>query len=637
MTVTNNKQNGRNLFSRFKRAPAWKEYAGYHVGDIHENQSIAIPAGSTVVGNVVAPQIMVLGLLSGTAVGQDVVVSAGGAVWGDVYAAHFQLEAGGKVRGWVNSVTETELKDMLAAPTTIPPLENGDTPTGLKPEHKKILDRDRLDALRQLQTETAVALAARLELEESFDQRLSEMAGEATNQLALNREELKTTKKSLETLQKEADETSETLQTRESQFKRQSEELANTQELLTQTTIALEKLQISHAEKEEALAEIQSAKAGVDTHLEEALVHVDTLTGRVHNIETALQASLIHTSDQEDALLRWQELAEINEEKSKELQLALDKAKRQIQENNDVINMLRDQRKQLEKEWSEAQMRADELEKQVHETTQSSQTLLTQSEETIQSLIQQQNEFKKNAETTEQANQQLKEELSKLNEELTLKEEEVSDARAYYKKLHIRWKQTNAQLEAIQKQPTKLLSSEQLEELSLKLAKSEDHAEQLQEQILWNQASLETTQTELTQIRSLLAERDKQIQQLTADTNTKQEQIAKQTEEVKTLQKTLHTQEKQASKTQKQLKESVRVQQAQLEASEKELAHYLSETAKQGGRLAEIQATLVERDIQLQETKRIVEKQQKFIKQMQAVTKKRLRDLQEELVAAQKS
>ncbi len=77
----------------------------------------------------------------------------------------------------------------------------------------------------------------------------------------------------------------------------------------------------------------------------------------------------------------------------------------------------------------------------------------------------------------------------------------------------------------------------------------------------------------------------------------------------------------------------MRLQRAQLEASEKELAHYLNETSRQGERLAEIQATLVERDIQWQETKQIVTKQQKFIKQMQQVTKKRLRDLQEQLAA----
>jgi len=633
MTVTNNKQNSRNLFSRFKRGQAWKEYAGYHVGDIHETQPIAIPAGSTVVGNVLAPQIMVLGLLSGSAIGQDVVISAGGAVWGDVYAAHFQLESGGKVRGWINSITESELNDLLAENKVTIPLENGDSPSGLKPEHSTILDRDRLNALHQLQTETAVALAARTELEESFDQRLSEMAGEANNQLALIREELKNTQAILDTVQEEADQTADTLQTRDSQFKRQSEELVSTQMLLAQTTTALEKIQVSHAEKEESLAAIQAAKAGADTHLEEALNHVDTLTGRVHNIETALQASLVHTSDQEDALLRWQELAEINEKKAEDLQIELEKAHRQMSENNDVIAMLREQRKHLEKEWGEAQMRGDEFEKQL-EKTESSHSLLAKSDETIQSLVKQQKELKLNAETIEQ---ELTEKLDQLNKQLNLKEEEVADARLHYKKLHIRWKRTNADLDAIKQNPAKLLSSDQLDELNQKLLQSEEHSEQLQEQMVWNQASLETAQRELTEIRTSLTDRDKQIKELQKEVHSHQEQFSQQVEETHTLQKSLQAQKKQAIQDRKELKETLRIQHAQLDASEKELAHHLRETANQGSRLAEIQATLVERDIQLQESKQTIAKQQKFINQMQQVTKKRLRDLQEKLEATQKT
>jgi chromosome segregation ATPase/cytoskeletal protein CcmA (bactofilin family) len=629
MTVTDNKQNNPNLFSRFKRGQAWKEYAGYHVGDIHESQPIAIPAGSTVVGNILAPQIMVLGLLSGSAIGRDVVVSSGGAIWGDVYAIHFQLESGGKVRGWVNSITDLELKDLTAANTSEPSLDNGDSPVGLKPEHKKILDRDRLDALHQLQTETAVALAARTELEESFDQRLSEMAGESNNQLALLREELKATKTLLDNVQQQADETSESLETRNAQFKRQSEELVSTQELLAQTTAALEKLQISHAEKEESLAEIQAAKAGVDTHLEEALNQVDTLSGRVHNIETALQASLVHTSDQEDALLRWQEFAETNEQKVEELQEELNKANRKIQENNDVIAMLRDQRKQLEKEWGEAHSQVDELKGQL-QNTESSQSLLAKSDETIKSLIQQQSDLKA-------VEQELTEKLNQLNEQLALKEEEVTDARLHYKKLHVRWKKTNAELDTLKQQPTKLFSSELLDELNEKLLQSEEHAEQIQEQLMWNQASLETTQRELAQIRTVLAARDRHIQQLQKENGTQQDLVTKQVEEIKILQETLRNQEKQAAQDRKELKETLRIQRSQLEASEKELAHYLKETTDQGKRLAEIQATLVERDIQLQETKQVVAKQQKFIKQMQQVTKKRLRELQEQLAAAQKA
>ena len=201
----------------------------------------------------------------------------------------------------------------MATQPTEPTADTQSAPNGLQPEHHRLRDRAKLDALRQLQTETAVALAARAELEETFDQRLAEIAGEATNQLTLVREELKNARAELADWQQKAQDTSNTLQLRETQLDRQSKELALAQESLAQTNQDLEELREAYAQKEGAFKELTSAKIGVDTHLHEALNQVDTLTGRVHNIETALQASLVHSSDQEDALLRWQELAESTE------------------------------------------------------------------------------------------------------------------------------------------------------------------------------------------------------------------------------------------------------------------------------------------------------------------------------------
>ncbi|MBK8934680.1 MAG: hypothetical protein IPM76_20650 [Chloroflexi bacterium] len=77
------------------------------------------------------------------------------------------------------------------------------------------------DALRQLQTETAAALAARAELEETFDQRLAEIAGEATNQLTTSAKALKTPAE-LADWQQKAQDTGNTLQLRETQLDRQA-------------------------------------------------------------------------------------------------------------------------------------------------------------------------------------------------------------------------------------------------------------------------------------------------------------------------------------------------------------------------------------------------------------------------------
>jgi chromosome segregation ATPase len=635
MTVTSSKPANPSFLTRFKRPQAWKEYAGYYVGDIYENQPVAIPPGATIVGQVTAPQIMVLGVLAGSAVGRDVVISDKGQIWGDIFAVHFHMESGGKIRGWVNSITETEFTDLADGAVLLAP-ENGDTPSDLKAEHKRVLDKDRLDALRQLQTETAVALAARTELEESFDQRLSEIAGDAANQLTLIREELKASQTQLIQVQQEADALTALLQTRDAQIKRQSEELLNTQDLLAQTTETLEKIQTVHAQKEEAFAQLQAAKAGADTHLEEALNHVDTLTGRVHNIETALQASLSHSSDQEDALIRWQELAESTEKRAEELQIELEKAKRQIQENYDVTALLSEQRKQLEKEWGEAQMRIDELEQQLQTEADRSQSLLAKSDEAIQSLVSEITLHKKLAERTSHSQQELLDEISGLKEQITTKEAEVADARLHYRKLHVRWKETSAQLEAIQKQPTRLLSTERQDNLVKKLTEAEERAEQYHEQMVWNQAGLENTRTELNQIRAYAEEQEAHSQQLAAENHKQQEKLRDLQQELQTLKQQREQQEKQTAQEKENLKQSVRAQRAQLDASEKDLARYLTETEQQGKRLAEIQAALIEREIELQETRQIVAKQQKFIKQMQEVTKAKIQDLQTQLAQTRK-
>ncbi len=617
----------RNLLSRFKRGQAWKEYVGYHVGNIHENQPIAIPAGSTVVGNVSAPQIMVLGLLSGSAIGHDVVVSSGGAIWGDVFATHFQLEAGGKVRGWFYSITASELDEQLAA--ALHPIfqDNGDAPEGLKPEHQKILDREQFTLLKQLQSETAVALAARTEIEASFDQRLSEMAGEATNQLALLREELKNIKIQLDEAELKAEETGESLEHRNTQFNRQTEELLNTQELLTQTTTALEKLQVTYSQQEEKLSELHSAKAGADTHLEEALSQVDTLTGRVHNIETALQASLVHTSDQEDALLRWQELAELNEQKVEELEKELEIAVHKNQESNALLSIVREQRQQLEDEWTEAQKQIATLEQQV-EAIDTDQAL--KNEEILHSLESQHQELKNSLALKEN---EFAEQIAQLTKLVKSKEEEVTDARLHYKKLHIRWKKARKELETIKNSSAPQISSEELDELNLKIKQAEEKAEQYQEQIHWNQASLETAQAEFIQIRQILQEKEQHIHLLQQENQEKQEQFVRQNHEIDVLKQTIREQDEQTKLVLEELKDKNRLQRTQLEANEKELNHYLDETAHQGTRLAEIQATLVDRDIELQETKQLVAKQQQFIKQMQQATKKRIQELQEQLAA----
>ena len=83
----------------------------------------------------------------------------------------------------------------------------------------------------------------------------------------------------------------------------------------------------------------------------------------------------------------------------------------------------------------------------------------------------------------------------------------------------------------------------------------------------------------------------------------------------------------------------IQEQKIQLEASEIELNRYLNQATTQGQHLAEIQARLVERELQLKQavdkikvSRSMIEKQNQAIKQIQQKAGERIRTLQSKLV-----
>ncbi|MBK8988945.1 MAG: polymer-forming cytoskeletal protein [Chloroflexi bacterium] len=611
-------------FSFLRRKQAWREISGYQVGNIHETQPVAIAATATVVGNVFAPQLIVAGLLSGTAVSPEVTVQAEGQIWGDIYATRLHVEQGGLIRGWVHTLDDAAYQLLNGRHSPIDPLPDDAkaAPNGLKPEHHRLRDNADLDARRWLQMETAVALAARTELEETFDQRLAEIAGEATNQLTITREELKTTRAELTTWQQQAQDKSSQLQQRDTQLERQGRELALAQETLAHTNQELEELREAYAAKEALLKELTLAKVGVDTHLHEALQHVDTLTGRVHNIETALQASLVHSSDQEDALQRWQELAETTEKRAAELEVELATVRQQLEQSKDLNNLLRDQRKQIEDEWVHAQIRLEELQKQLENETEASRTLLADSDETIRSLTSLNAQLKEELEPLQNRNAILMKQMEMAKTKFFKQEEDMAQLRRQYAELESAWTAAQDELERIRQQPTKLFSSEQLDDLKAQLTAVAEKADSYQEQMLWHQANLETSQAAL-----------KKSQQLAEQQAA---QLAQQQQELERLWQQMQDQRGQEQGELRLTKENLRQKQMQLEASEADLQHHLQETAHQGQRLAEMQSLLIERELQWQQAQQTIAKQQQLIKQMKQVTVEKISSLEAALAQARR-
>lgn len=559
--------NGHGLLDRlrfWRRGQTWLEIAGYHVEDIQTDQPVAIQEGATLVGNVFAPRLVVAGLLTGSAVCRDIRVEKGGQVLGDVFTVELNVLSGGNIHGWISSVDEADYLGLLengSLPddTEMVRHENGhDMPEG------QWLNRNeaQVEALHHLQAQAAVAQAARAELEQDFQRRLTELAGESTNTIANLKQELTELRTELTTKQTQLDEAQEALRHRKSQVERQANELGIARDLMTEQNDELANLRQQHTQLQNNHSHLQTEKTAVDDELDTAVREINTLRDRIHSLEVAHKASLVHTSEQEESLIRWQELAEITEKKAEDLEAELKNMQRQAEESSSVLEMQREQRRAAEKE----------LEKVVNELT----DLREQTSEPLEKA------------------QQLAEAEARI---LNLEAELADAEHAHFER--VLW--YKAELEA--SQATAATAQKEMAEQAEKLANLE--------------ASLQAEHEKVAELGTAVAQAQNTLQTKQAEWNSLHEKIAEQNMSLQTV---------------------IQAQKVQLEASENELNRYLSQTNAQGHHLAEIQARLVERELQLKQAiaklgdaRSMIEKQNLAIKQIQQKAGERIQKLKQQL------
>ena len=564
--------NGHGLLQRlrfWRRGQTWLEIAGYHVEDIHTDQPVAIQDGATLVGNVFAPRLVVAGLLTGSAVCRDLRVEKSGQVLGDVFAVGLTVLGGGNIHGWTSSVDEADFKKIvengrLPGEGELIRYENGhDLPEG----HLLNRNEAQIEALHHLQAEAAMALAARAELEQDFQRRLTELAGESTNTIASLKQELTELRTELTAKQTQLDEAQEALRHRKSQVERQANELAIARDLMTEQNDDLTNLRQQHTQLQNTHTQLQTEKTAVSDELETAVREINTLRDRIHSLEVAHKASLMHTSEQEESLIRWQELAEITEKKAADLEGELDKLRQQMEENSAVLEMQREQRRATETELENVLNELTELRAETAEPLAKAQQLV-EAEERIAAL-----------------------------------EAELADA---------------------------------------------EHAHF--ERVLWYKAELEASQSAATAAEKTVAEQAEKLADLEASLTAQQEEMAQEITRLETAvaeaQSTLETNQAEWTERHEMLVEQnmglqtiVQEQKIRLDASETELNRFLSQTTAQGQHLAEIQARLVERELQLKQAvekinaaRGMIEKQNQAIKQIQQKAGERIRALQMQLV-----
>jgi chromosome segregation ATPase len=221
----------------------------------------------------------------------------------------------------------------------------------------------------------------------------------------------------------------------------------------------------------------------------------------------------------------------------------------------------------------------------------------------------------------------------------------------------------------------------QLEEkYEARLGQVQQDLQRSKELMLWDKATLETTQTALEQARSELHERDTAVTQLQKELQARQselesvytqlarhqaaeaeltqsleaqavklaeqetaaaqlrQEIASFQNSISQLEQTAGASKEQFAQAQEQaileaaeLRERLRETRTQLEAQEAETENYYQQMQKQGKRLAEIQATLVERELVLGQLKETAEKQKALISRIKEVTSERMNKLNGEL------
>jgi chromosome segregation ATPase/cytoskeletal protein CcmA (bactofilin family) len=612
MTTANSKPAKAGILSRagayLSGRRNWHDIPGYHVGEVFSDVPVSVAATAAVAGDIIAPKVVVNGLVYGCIVAWEVAVMEEGQVWGDIHAAHLTVVAGGKVQGWTSTLTEENYQALLSGQITLDGLPRTGQPalladletrglTSLLSDQTFSQPENRLELLRRLQAEAGAALAARAELEQQFESRVADAAGQAMAEATSLRQELAADQDQLSGLQTRLEEIEATLQLAEQQAAVQADELSTTCRQLEQQTQLVSELQTALAEQATLLENQESANQRLTRQISQSMGHHESAASRIENLETALQGSLQRAADLEESLLRWQELADVTEKRVNELQEQLEKSAFQLEESSRVTEILRAQRERLQEAWDRTSTELNEWQNRV-----------TDLEQTV-------------AESHE--------ELAFLRDQLTHRPPLDQQAEAEMQTLKI-----------------SLTSAEaQVSELEKRVERAEAEVQEYFDQILWYKASLKTTSLELEETQQQADIQAKELERLNGEIVEKQAQVDKWKTNIGRMTEMLYEAERRFKEMQAEveavqgqrsdetvkLRESLRQRELQMEANEREIDRYHQEFQAQSGRLAETQALLIEREVEANRARATVATHLQEINKIKQLAGKRIRDLEAEV------
>ncbi|MCP5094751.1 MAG: hypothetical protein GY943_04285 [Chloroflexi bacterium] len=640
MSNNNHNKNSRRILSFLKRSQQWLEISGYHVGDIQSNeQPVTVTSGSTIVGDIFTTDLVVSGLVCGSIVARKITIENGGQVWGDVFTVNLNLEPGGRIQGWMSSVDDETYHSLLVdrrlpdeTDTVEPPEET------LDPNHQINRTEFDLAAYHQLQFEIATALAARTELEHSFEQRLSDVAGDSASKITdlSNQVEEKQTK--IKKLEMQLKQTQETLKQHELQIERHQNEFSVSQSFITEQSSELTELKETKEHLTIQFRELNDARDEVETILKSKLQELESQSERIHSIETAMTSSLQHSSDLEESLVRWQELAEVTEKRVNELENQLDKAHFDLQESSKLVDMLREQKQQAEESWQTTHAQLESLRKYptrpLDDPDQASnEDLLAGASEQISQLETELADISQ--ERTEQilwyraSLEMAQTELELTRDALAVEEEQIQTLIArtaeFEETLETSQSQLETQTKTLETQTAALAAAEtELKEKDDVLATTTNELEIVENRLKTIEGQLITQEDEMVQLKTA-------VSTTTTTLESKQQQLTELQEISESKIAALNTEITTLNDEQVALKTKLKKTTLQLEASEDDLAYHLSAIEKQSKHLAEIQSVLIERELQLQQTRDLLKRQNVMMREMRQKAETHIRKLQGKL------
>ncbi|MCA9982093.1 MAG: polymer-forming cytoskeletal protein, partial [Anaerolineales bacterium] len=251
MTVAKNRQRGLGLFGGRDRHPS-KTITEYHLEDIISDEAIYIAPGAIVAGDVYAPRVVVAGLIYGFVVSLVVEIETGAEIWGDVYARQIQIARSAQLNGWVSTLNEDEYRALRQSDTELGlwMANRSDSSLNTLPEelHQNVQDTiasmppGRVNVLRRLQLEIGAALVARAELEQAFEERVQEVAGESLSEAGRLRTQIASLTAEQNTKAEQLNQLQTRLQNREKELTDEKQALIEAQALIDQQVSRIEEL-----------------------------------------------------------------------------------------------------------------------------------------------------------------------------------------------------------------------------------------------------------------------------------------------------------------------------------------------------------------------------------------------------------